>query len=192
MDAVESAVKLPNGDIVLNAKGRLAGEQTEQSSSFALVLSAKEIQSAKDKITERQKSAAGNRRSGFYIPEIQCEMRAAEGASGEPLPVFQNLATDAARQAMKPHTAAVCVIDMFLFPKGAVGFRDRVGIVYIEKNDAGDIFQGILKPDAKNIQKSRRKNLWYLPLAVAGDVVLLPVEIVGGGVLLVVVAARPQ
>jgi hypothetical protein len=195
VDAVESAAKLPNGDIVLTAKGRLAGDETEKSSSFALVISAQEIQAAREQLKERQKTPARSCRSascGFYVPEIRCEMKSAQGEGGESLQVFQNLATDNAAQSMGTGAAAVCVIDKFQFPfpQDAVGFRDRVGIVYVEKNDDGSIFQGIIKPDAKNIQKSRRKNLWWLPLAVVGDVVLLPVEVVGGVVVIVVAAAN--
>ena len=183
VDAVESAKQLPNGDIVLSAIGRLAAEEPEKTYSLTLLISAKEIQAAKETNKEQRKT---NPNASYPdIPAIRCEIKAAEG--GMPFLVMQNLGTaDAGKIMWRKYAAAVRVVGMF--PYGNAGFRDRALIIYIEQYDDGSTFQGIIKPDAKDIQISKRKKLWLLPLAVVGDVVTLPFQVVGVGLLAVIMA----
>jgi len=191
VEAVESAEKLPNGDVVLFVKGRdsivdgktAAGEPriTTQPSSFALLLSAKEIQAAKEKDEKRQQQSPP--RGGYpNIPAIRCEMPAAGG--GAPLLVMRNIRAADERQIMgTEHVAAITVADRFVGDK--VGFRGQEVSIwlirYVEQRNDRSVFHGVIEPDAKDIQISRRKNLWWLPLAVVGDVVTLPLQVVGAG-----------
>jgi len=180
VDAVESAEQLPNGDIVLSVKGRLAANEAEKSSSFALLLSAKEIQAAKERDSGRQKSSPG----GYTrIPATRCEMPATEG--GAPFLVM----LDPTPEQFKEAKHAVVVRDRS--PRGNVGFQDRAGIVYVEQGYDGSVywngsvFRGLIETDAKDIQKSRRRKLWWLPVTVVADVVTLPLQVIGVGFMIV-------
>lgn len=178
---VESAEKLPNGDIVLSAKGHdfiAAGESaagepqiTKSPSSFALLLLAGEIQAAKMKKERRQ---SVNHTS---ITAIRREMRAVEG--GTPFVVLQSLDNEEAIRITGRNAAAIHVHGGDRMSDGNGGFyRPSLFITYIEQEDDGTVFWISIVPDAKDIQKSRRKKLWLLPVAVVGDVVTSPIQII--------------
>ena len=195
VDAVESAAKLPNGDIVLFAKGRdfvAAGEtkqpfmtpfnpaffssdrvatgETKQPSSFALLIPAKEIQEARELNRER-------RQSGAYTPviAIRGETHATEG--GTPMVVLQNLENEEAIRVTGRNAAAILVRENRL-GDGHGGFITLSPfITWVEQRDDGSVIWISIRSDAKDVYRSRRKNLWWLPVTIVGDVVTSPLQI---------------
>ena len=170
VDAVESAVKLPNGDIALSIKGRERLTETEplKTASFALILSAGEIHAWKERNEKLR-----NTRESYYIadlPAIRCEMPAAE--SGEPFFVarMQDFDPAEARQIMGTNPSAVLVTTDRIM--------GRIRIGYIEQRDDGSILRIPVEPQEYIIEKPRRSKKWLMPLAVVADVVTFPIQAV--------------
>jgi len=170
VDAVESAAKLPSGDIVLSINGRERLTDTEplKAASFALLISAKEIQAANERDEERRKT--GKNSYEFGIPAIRCDMQAAKGGAPFLVLQMQNINTEDAKPIMGVNAAAVLVTNDRIFA--------QPHIEYIEQRDNGNVFRVAVKPEDYLIEKPRRNIKWLWPFAILGDVVTSPFQAV--------------
>jgi len=179
VDAVESAERLPNGDIVLSVKGRerSAADSSEpnveldKTINFTLLISSKEIQTANEQDKERQK--AGKNYYDPGIPAIRQEMSAVmKVKDGTPLLVLQMQKFDLSNATPVVGTNAVAILvayDRFIG-------RNRIG--YVEQRDDGSVFRVSVDPKPIFLDVNQRKYYWLLPLAVVGDVVTFPFQVV--------------